>query len=155
MGRPHIARRADAANGDLPPGHLEDRLDHVPAFLLLRRRLRDTIEDENVLWGERTVDHLLAMGVADSARELRQEVELPVDAEPVTVRGKVVIETDGAFLVVKDERRTEFVLLVVAHRQDARVVEALENLELPRRGPSKPSPVVLRSRLRDEVLPDA
>ena len=98
-----------------------------------RRRLR--VQHEHALRAQGAVDELLLVGVLERLGDLPQQAEAQVDVEALAVLEQEVVEAHGRRVVLEDERGAELVLVVVDRAEDARVLDALEDLELALGGP--------------------
>ena len=133
------------------------RLPHadLPVVDLKLRHRRRRIGDEDALRAQRPVDDPLAVGVADGVGDLPQHVQPLAGGQLRAVGRQIVIEPDGIGVEVAEQQgRAVLVLLVVEDRQDAGVVERLDDLELTSRRPLEPLAVLLRRGLGDGVLAD-
>ena len=80
----------------------------------------------------------LAVGVADGVGDLPQHVEPLVGGQLVAVGRQIVVEPDGLGVEITEQQGgTVLVVLVVEHRQNALMIERLDDLELTGRRPSQ------------------
>ena len=92
--------------------------------------------DEDALRAEGSMNHPLAVGVADGVGDLPQHIEPLVGGQLVAVRRQIMIEPNGVGVEITEQQGgAEFVFLVVEHRQNAVMIERLDDLELTSRRP--------------------
>ena len=96
------------------------------------------------------VDDLLVVGEPHHLGDLPQQVEPGLRRQPLPALGQVVVEPDRLGVVLEDHRRPQFVLREAVRPQDARVLEVLQQLELPQGRPldGLASSAVPRARTR-------
>ena len=86
---------------------------------------------EDALRPESTVVQALRVGVFQRLGDVAHQLQALRDRKVLAVVAQQVIESHGLGVVIEDQRRAEFGLLVVFDFQDARMVDAFEDFELP------------------------
>jgi hypothetical protein len=89
--------------------------------------------DEDALRPQRAVIQALGVGVLQRLRDVAHQLQALRDREVLAVVAQQVIQAYGLGVVIEDQGRAEFGLLVVLDLQDAGVVDAFEDLELAAR----------------------
>jgi hypothetical protein len=101
------------------------------------------------------MDNSLAVGVTNRISHLTQQSEPLVRGKLVTFSGQVMIESFCIRIgVAKQQRRAEFVLLVIQNRQDPRMVQCLDDLEFTSCRTLQLLTILFRGRQSDRVLPN-
>ena len=89
--------------------------------------------DEDALRPQGAVVEALGVGVLQRLGDVAHQLQALRDREVLAVVAQQVIQAHGLGVVIEDQRRAELGLLVVLDLQDARVVDAFEDLELAAR----------------------
>ena len=126
----------------------------LPVIDLKRRDDRIGVGDKDALGAQRPMNDPLAMGIADCVGDLPQQTKPLVRRQLVAMRSEVMIEADGVRVEIPEEQsRAKFVFLVVQHWENARMGEALDDLEFTSRCPLESLAVFFGRSLGDGVLP--
>ena len=105
--------------------------------------------DEDALRPQGAVVQALRVGVLQRLGDVADPLQALRDRQVLALLPQQVIEAHGLRVVIEDQRRAEFGLLVVLDLEDARVVDAFENLELAA-GLANPRGADLRTRSRGD-----
>ena len=92
--------------------------------------------DEHALRPERAVDEALAVGVLQRLGEVAHELQPLRQRQARAVVAHQVVEPHRVRVVLEQQRRAEFGVLVVLGLEDAGMLDAFEHLEFPPRLPS-------------------
>lgn len=87
------------------------------------------MNNEDALRTKRPVHHAMAVGVADSVRNLSCEIQPDIEGQRRTALAEVVIEADFVWLTTEENRGAEFVFVEVESTEDSGVNQRLQNLE--------------------------
>ena len=93
------------------------------------------IDDEDAPRGEGAVDDALLMGIGHHLGELADEVDARGEGEVAVALLEEVIEANRGGIVLEDHGGPELMAGALHGPEDARVLERLDELKLPDRGP--------------------